>query len=143
MHWQWFICSEISFIIDIQRIFILQFSLFFTYCKLHFSVINDHFIVIISISYNFKIHQLRFLFNDIMFCIFIIPRQVCIKEKCLHQFTFIAKHLSEIRERKKKERKLFHPFNCRHTYIHRPKQITSSINIIISFDFVLQKQEKY
>lgn len=96
-----------------QRIFILQFSLFLTYCKLRFSVINDHFIVVISISYHFKIHQLRFLFNDIMFSIFIIPQQVCIREKCLHQFTFIAlKHLSEIRETIKKEGKLLHPFTA-------------------------------
>lgn len=111
------------------------------YCKLHFSVINDHFIVIISISYHFKIHQLRFLFNDIMFCIFIIPQQVCIKEKFASIYIYCQTFKWDQRGKKNNEN---FSILLLQTYInvYRPKQTTSSINIIITFDFVLQKQKK-
>lgn len=115
------------------------------YCKLHFSVINDHFIVIISISYHFKIHQLRFLFNDIMFCIFIIPQQVCIKEKFASIYIYCQTFKWDQRKKRKKRMKTSPFFYCRHTLyinVYRPKQTTSSINIIITFEFVLQKQKK-
>lgn len=111
------------------------------YCKLHFSVINDHFIVIISISYHFKIHQLRFLFNDIMFCIFIIPQQVCIKEKFASIYIYCQTFKWDQRGEKNNEN---FSILLLQTYInvYRPKQTTSSINIIITFEFVLQKQKK-